>query len=138
MARRDAIHNPVKNALIKDGWTITADPYRIIYKDIFVEADLKADKLIVATRQNRSIVIEVKSFLKKSFINEFASSCGQYQTYVHLLRAKGQSEEVYMAVSDEVYRRYFQLNGVQLLVKSFELHLVIVDTEREEIVQWIN
>lgn len=26
---KDAIHEPVKNALIKDGWTITADPYTL-------------------------------------------------------------------------------------------------------------
>ncbi|NET09520.1 MAG: hypothetical protein F6K16_33415 [Symploca sp. SIO2B6] len=26
---RDAIHNQVKNALIRDGWTITDDPYTL-------------------------------------------------------------------------------------------------------------
>ncbi|MDM8529436.1 element excision factor XisH family protein [Anaerolineales bacterium HSG24] len=26
---KDIIHEPVKNALIKDGWTITADPFTI-------------------------------------------------------------------------------------------------------------
>jgi hypothetical protein len=26
---RDKIHNAVKNALIKGGWTITADPYQL-------------------------------------------------------------------------------------------------------------
>ena len=55
MARRDVIHDAVKNALIKDGWQITADPYRIIYKDATLEADMRTDKLIVATRENRSI-----------------------------------------------------------------------------------
>ncbi|HZO86768.1 MAG TPA: element excision factor XisH family protein [Chthonomonadaceae bacterium] len=27
MARRDLFHDACKNALIKDGWTITHDPY---------------------------------------------------------------------------------------------------------------
>jgi hypothetical protein len=38
---RDRIHNIVKNALIKDGWTITADPYYLKDKDsnLALEAD---------------------------------------------------------------------------------------------------
>jgi hypothetical protein len=46
MARRDKIHNAVKNALIKDGWVITADPYHIKAGDIQVYADLAADRPI--------------------------------------------------------------------------------------------
>lgn len=30
----DKIHNADKNALIKDDWTITADPFEIRFKDI--------------------------------------------------------------------------------------------------------
>jgi hypothetical protein len=29
MPAKDRIHHAVKNALIKDGWTITHDPYRL-------------------------------------------------------------------------------------------------------------
>jgi hypothetical protein len=137
MARRDVIHDAVKNALIKDGWQITADPYRIIYKDATLEADMRADKLIVATRENRSIVIEVKSFLRPSFIHEFLSACGQYQAYVFLLQEKQQPETVYMAVSDEIYRHEFQSEAVQVLIKRFALRLLVVDIEQEEIWQWI-
>ena len=42
MARLDKIHNAVKNALIKDGWKITHDPYTIEYEEITVQADLAA------------------------------------------------------------------------------------------------
>jgi hypothetical protein len=34
------MHDAVKNALIKDGWTITADPYVIAYEDVTLFADL--------------------------------------------------------------------------------------------------
>ena len=43
MARRDAIHDAVRSALTNDGWQIVADPYRIVYKDATLEADIKAD-----------------------------------------------------------------------------------------------
>lgn len=138
MPKRDVIHNAVRAALTNDGWRIVADPYRIVYKDATLEADMKADKLIIATRESRSIVVEVKSFLSPSFIHEFLAACGQYQAYTFLLQEKGQSETVYMAVSDDVYRSEFRRDAVQVLVRRFGLRLLVVDTEKKEIVQWID
>jgi hypothetical protein len=40
MPAKDIYHDAVKNALIEDGWTITADPYKIKYKDAELFADL--------------------------------------------------------------------------------------------------
>jgi hypothetical protein len=50
MAARDKIHEPVKNALIKAGWTITSDPYTIEFEDEFVYADLAAEHPFSAER----------------------------------------------------------------------------------------
>lgn len=50
-------HNEVKNALIKDGWTITDDPYIIKYEDAELYADLAAEKPIAAERQGQKIVV---------------------------------------------------------------------------------
>ena len=46
MPAKDIYHDSVRNALIKDGWTITNDPYilSIGKKDLFV--DLGAQKLL--------------------------------------------------------------------------------------------
>jgi hypothetical protein len=43
MPARDEIHDAVKNALIKDGWTITHDPYPLPFDDRDVYADLGAE-----------------------------------------------------------------------------------------------
>jgi hypothetical protein len=40
MPAKDLYHEAVKNALIKDGWVILADPYKIKYKDAELFADL--------------------------------------------------------------------------------------------------
>lgn len=53
------IHEAVKNALIKDGWTITADPYDLSYAEVSLAVDLAAEKLIEATRNNQKILVEV-------------------------------------------------------------------------------
>ncbi len=49
MPARDIYHNVVKTALVKDGWTVTHDPFRIRLaknKNLFV--DLGAERLIAA------------------------------------------------------------------------------------------
>ena len=51
MSARDIYHKAAKNAMIKDGWTITHDPFRIRLargKNLFV--DLGAERLIAAER----------------------------------------------------------------------------------------
>jgi hypothetical protein len=47
MPARDIYHSIFKNALIKDGWTVTHDPLKLQWgkKDLYV--DLGAEKLIV-------------------------------------------------------------------------------------------
>ena len=49
-------HESVKNALIKDGWTITFDPYPIKYEEVKLVADLAGEKTISATRGGQQVV----------------------------------------------------------------------------------
>jgi hypothetical protein len=42
MAAADRIHDAVRNALVKDGWTITEDPFTIDYEEVTLLADLGA------------------------------------------------------------------------------------------------
>ncbi len=41
---KDIIHDAVKNALIKDGWLITHDPFIVQYEDARVFIDLGAER----------------------------------------------------------------------------------------------
>lgn len=68
MPRLDIIHDAVKNALIRDGWTITDDPYVIQYRSTTPYADLGAERPIAAERSGRRLVVEVKSFVGASKI----------------------------------------------------------------------
>jgi hypothetical protein len=40
MPRYDLYHEPVKRALVKDGWSITDDPFTLEYKELRVLADI--------------------------------------------------------------------------------------------------
>ena len=73
------MHDAVKNALIKDGWTITAAPYVIAYEDVTLFADLGAERPLAAERAGRKIVVEVKSFLSTSPIYNLKMALGQYE-----------------------------------------------------------
>ena len=50
MSAKDSIHDAVKQALIKDGWIISADPYVLHYGDDQVFVDLAAEKSFVAEK----------------------------------------------------------------------------------------
>ncbi|MFM6372235.1 MAG: element excision factor XisH family protein, partial [Dolichospermum sp.] len=57
MPAKDIYHDVVKNALIKDGWTILADFYTLEYEDDNLYADLLAEKTLLAEQQKRIIVV---------------------------------------------------------------------------------
>ncbi|MEL7510045.1 MAG: element excision factor XisH family protein [Cyanobacteria bacterium J06554_1] len=61
MPRRDTYHTAVKQALVKDGWTITDDPLHLKWgrKDMYI--DLGASQLLAAQRQECKIAVEVKT-----------------------------------------------------------------------------
>ena len=77
MSAKDTIHDAVKNALVKDGWTITDDPYKLELGDVKAFTDMAAERPIAAEREGRKIAVEVKSFLGASPIHDFEVALGQ-------------------------------------------------------------
>ena len=75
---RDIIHNAVKNALIKDGWIITADPYKLKLGEVKAEVDLAAERPFAAEKDGVKIAVGVKSFLGPSLLYDFERAPGQY------------------------------------------------------------
>ncbi|QLE55105.1 XisH family protein [Nostoc sp. TCL26-01] len=137
MPAKDLYHDAVKNALIKDGWLIIADPYIIKYEDAELYADLAAEKPIAAQRQGQKIVVEIKSFVGKSQMYDFHNALGQYIVYRNLIQVSEPEYNLYLAIDDIVYLNFFQRPSVQLITRQNNLQLVIVDIQQEQIVQWI-
>jgi hypothetical protein len=137
MPAKDIYHDAVKNALIKDGWLIIADPYIIKYEDAELYADLAAEKPIAAERQGQKIVVEIKSFIGKSPMYDFHNALGQYIVYRNLIQVTEPEYNLYLAIDDTVYLNFFQRPSVQLITNQNNLRLIIVDTQQEQIVQWI-
>lgn len=138
MPAKDIYHDAVKNALIKDGWTIIADPYRIKYKDAELFADLAAEKPFVAEQNGRKIVVEIKSFLSPSPMRDFEVALGQYILYRNLIDLTEPEYEVHLAIKDSIYENFFKRESIQEITKINKVTLIVVDMEKEEILQWVN
>ncbi|MBE9089203.1 XisH family protein [Microcystis aeruginosa LEGE 11464] len=138
MPAKDIYHEAVKNALIKDGWSILADPYKIKYKDAELFADLAAEKPLAAERNGRKIVVEIKSFLSPSPMRDFEIALGQYILYRNLISLTEPEYQIYLAIKDSIYENFFQRESIQDVVKINQLLLLVVEMEKEKILQWID
>ena len=138
MSAKDIIHEAVKMALIKDGWIITDDPYTIEYNDEFVYADLAAERIIAAEKGHEKIVVECKSFLKLSPIQDFKEALGQYIMYLPLIAKQAPEYRLYIAIDTDTHQSAFQRQIVQFLVQLHHIPLIVVDFEKQEITQWID
>ncbi len=138
MPKLDIIHNAVKNALIKDGWSITDDPYVIQYRKTVLYADLGAERPIAAERDGQKLVVEVKSFIGASKIQDLKEALGQYDIYRYLLEETAPDRKLYIAISNVAYNTFFTQDVTQLILNKHQLPIIVVDIGTEEIMQWIN
>ena len=138
MPAKDLFHKPLKSSLTKDGWTITADPYSIKYEDAELYADLAAEKPIAAERQGQKIIVEIKSFVGRSLMYDFHNALGQYIVYRNLIQLTAPEYKLYLAIDDVVYKDFFQRKSIQMIVQENQLFLMVVEMEKEEILQWTN
>lgn len=146
MPQRDTIHPFIKQALIKEGWKITDDPYVISYGERFLFIDLAArldalnpntGQFIGARRGNRQIAVEIKDFRGKSAIADLEQAIGQYVLYRLLLERVDPGRELYLAVTDTTYDEIFSEPIGELAIRDLPLKLLIVDVEAVEVKQWI-
>ena len=138
MPQYDLYHNEVKNALVKDGWVITDDPFTLEYKGLRLYADLGAEKLLAAEKMQQKIVIEIKVFNSPSLITELEKTLGQYSIYLSLLRRVNPERKLYLAISETVYADFFQKPAIQDILSDQQINYLIFDQNQEVIVQWIN
>ncbi|MDB9421654.1 element excision factor XisH family protein [Microcystis aeruginosa CS-563/04] len=112
MPAKDRYHQTVKNALIKDGWTITNDPLHLRWgnKDMYV--DLGAERLFSAEKEGQRIAVEIKTF--------------------------GGISEMLALEQAIVFFDLFEEPLGQLLLQKYQLSLIVFDPEQEVILEWIH
>jgi hypothetical protein len=137
MPRRDAYHDSVKAALIKDGWRITHDPFPIGFRGTILFADLGAEKLVGTSRRRRKISIEVKVLSAPARFAKFECAVGQYVIYRRLMMSLKVRRRLYLAVPSPVFVTFFQNKAaVREVVAGEQIKLLIFDPLKQEIVRW--
>lgn len=147
MPQRDQIHTIVREALLKDGWEITDDPYIISYGERFLFIDLGAtfpppsssvsSTIIGAHRGTDRIAIEIKDFRGKSAIQTLEQAIGQYVLYRLLLDRVDPGRQMYLAITDVVFDDFFSEPIGALVIEDLPLYLLVVNEARKEIQQWM-
>jgi hypothetical protein len=135
---KDIFHDAVRNALIKDGWTITHDPLYIRSGGAEFHIDLGAERLLAAEKDGEKIAVEIKSFLGVSAISEFHTALGQYLDYLLALEEEHPERTLYLAIPIDTYATFFSLQFIQRAVQRYQLKLLVYDEEDEVIVSWKN
>jgi hypothetical protein len=137
MPRKDIYHDTVKHALIKDGWTITHDQFsfKLGKKVLFV--DLGAERAISADKNQRQIVVEVKSFIGRSQVNDLENALGQYVLYHQAMNEANINRELYLAVTKSTFKNVFQIPLGGILLKNNIIRLIVFDEAKEVIIQWL-
>ena len=134
---KDIFHEHVRQALQKDGWTITHDPFYLKIDDVTYSIDLGAEQTIGAERKGEKIVVEIKSFLRESMVNEFHSALGQYLDYETNLPFQEPDREVFLAIAEKVFRQMNKTRAILNALERFHFRLIIFDPDKKEIVEWI-
>jgi len=137
MPARDIYHNAVKNALIKDGWTITHDPLAVEIEGDRLYIDLGAERVIAAEKGTRKIAVEIKTFGGPSPMADMERALGQYVLYHIFLKRTDPERELYLAVPEDVLEDLFQRVPGRGFLEDEGGKVFGVDNANEEIKKWL-
>jgi len=98
---------------------------------------LAAEKLITATKENKEIAVEIKSFINPSLVKDLENAIGQYILYYSLMLKKYPKRSLYLAIREEIFLDFFSEDIVTIVLELNPIKLMVFDSEKEEIVQWI-
>ncbi len=137
MAARDIYHDCVRDALIRDGWVITHDPYKVAIGFDKVYVDLGAEQPIAAEKDGRRIAVEIKSFLGPSDVYDLERALGQYVLYRSLMARRDPDRKLYLAVPETIFDATFRRPIAEIPVADLEVCLLVFDPDGREAIRWI-
>lgn len=138
MPARDIYHNAVIKAMQKQGWTITDDPLNLKWgaRDVYVDLGIK--QLFAAENREQKIAVEIKSFIGVSPVTDLENALGQYILYFDILQRLDPERKLYLAIRQQTFEGIFAEPIGQILIENKRLSLLIFDSTKEEIIQWIH
>ena len=136
MSAKDIYHDAVRNALVKDGWTITDDPLHLVWGKTNFYVDLGAERILAAEKQGRRIAVEVKSFVGDSEMDDMEKALGQFMLYHSIMRRKDPDRTLFLAIPKNAAEIFDEPVG-RLLLEDYEIQVIVFDPDKQEIIQWL-
>jgi hypothetical protein len=134
---KDFYHDNVRQALEKDGWFVTHDPYPVKVDDVSYEIDFGAEPLLAAEKEDLKIAVEVKSFVGPSTVNEFHKAVGQFNDYYVALEIQDPNRVLYLAIPEDIWLRFFQKPVILKSLARIAAKIIVYNPVNNQIVQWI-
>ncbi len=138
MPAKNVFHDLVVNALIADGWVITADPLRLKAGNRDLYVDLGAERnMLAAERNGERIGVEVQSFVGASEVRNLQEALGQFLMYRLLMVEQYPDHRLFMAVPNEAYDGILSERLGRLVIGEMAVPLLVFDPNRQEALKWI-
>lgn len=134
---KDLYHDNVCDALQKEGWLITQNPYKMKIDEVTYEIDLGAEPIVAAEKEGNKIAVEIKSFAGASTISEFHRAVGQFVDYTIALQFVEPDRQLYLAVPMITYNTFFQKNVIKASLDFINCKLIVYNPQNNTIVSWI-
>jgi hypothetical protein len=134
---RDLFHQNVKEALIKEGWTVTDDPLSFKIGKMQVQIDLGAERLIAAEKGSERIAIEIKTFGSLSFITALYEAVGKYIIYRNVLKRLQPDRILFLALPETIFERFFEESVIRETVQEEGINLILYNQTDKLITRWI-
>jgi XisH protein len=135
---KDKFHNHVREALEKDGWTITHDPLKIQVGQRRGYIDLGAERMLIAAeRGTEKIAVEVKTFQGLSDLHDFENAAGQFIIYLYALSRSEPERTLFLAIPTNFYDRFFQDFFFRDFARDYGVNILVFDETKRQITAWI-
>lgn len=138
MTAIDSCEPQIIHALEKDGWQIVDKPYAIPAEDHPVYADLRG-QLSRGDELQTVVIVEAKCFTNpKLDLPELYAALGQYIYYRVTLHRANRFCPLYLALPAEAYLRFYEKPTFMDAFAHVGVKLLVVDTDLEEVVGWLD
>ena len=82
--------------------------------------------------------MEVRSFAGSSTISEFHTALGQFLNYRIALEVSDEPERIlYLAIPTDTYQMFLRFEPAKTVIERYEVRLIVYNSNREVIDQWI-